>query len=46
MDDIATAYIAAFAIWAGGALFGLLVLWAVIRSAVLSALRKHSDDNS
>lgn len=36
--------IASFALWLGGFLIGLLILWAVIRSAVLSALRKHAED--
>ncbi|GAA2835116.1 hypothetical protein FB468_2350 [Leucobacter komagatae] len=38
-----------FAIWAiylGFFLLGLLILWLIIRGAVLSALRKHSDEQA
>ena len=44
MDNAQLALIFSLAIWAGGALLSLLLLWTIIRSAVLSALRKHSDE--
>ncbi|SJN12235.1 hypothetical protein FM113_14315 [Leucobacter sp. 7(1)] len=46
MDQTQLFALASIAIYIGGFLLGLLILWAVIRSAVLSALRKHSNENT
>ena len=44
MTDLNAMMVAVWAIYLGGFLLGLLILWAVIRGAVLSALRKHAED--
>lgn len=46
MNDAQLFLLANIAVSVGGFLLGLLILWAVIRSAVLSALRKHSDEQT
>ena len=42
MNDFDMAYVALLAFWLAGVIIGLWVLWAIIRGAVLSALRKHA----
>lgn len=44
MTDFDSAVLAVWAIYLGLFLLWLLIMWAVIRSAVLSALRKHSEE--
>lgn len=44
MDDLTLVSISVFAIYVGIFLISLLIFWAVVRSAVLSALRKHSQE--
>ncbi|MFF8818412.1 MULTISPECIES: hypothetical protein [Leucobacter] len=44
MTDLNAMMVAVWAIYLGGFLLGLLILWAVIRGAVLSALRKHAEE--
>lgn len=45
MDD-ATLMIVLYVVgWAFGVIITLWILWAIIRSAVLSALRKHTEEN-
>lgn len=46
MNDAQLFILANIAVSVGCFLLGLLILWAVIRSAVLSALRKHSDEQT
>ena len=46
MDQIAIFPYALLAIYLGFFLHGLLILWAIIRGAVLSALRKHSSETA
>lgn len=46
MNDAQLYLLANIAVSVGCFLLGLLILWAVIRSAVLSALRKHSDEQT
>lgn len=42
MDNVTLAAIASVCFYLLGFIIGLIILWAIIRGAVLSALRKHS----
>ena len=44
MDEITLAFISMWAFWLVGVIIGLWIAWAIIRGAVLSALRKHSEE--
>ena len=45
MDDAALLIVLYIVGWAIGVIITLWILWAIIRSAVLSALRKHTEEN-
>ena len=44
MDNLTLAIIGQTAFWLFGTIVGLWILWAIIRGAVLSALRKHAEE--
>ncbi len=44
MTDALMALIATIALSLFGSIIGLVIMWAIIRGAVLSALRKHADE--
>ncbi|WP_446428336.1 hypothetical protein [Leucobacter sp. 1207-22] len=44
MDYFTIAIIGRIAFWLFGVIVGLWILWAIIRGAVLSALRKHAEE--
>ena len=44
MNDVQLAFVSALAFYLAGVIISLLILWAIIRGAVLSALRKHSQE--
>lgn len=46
MDDFTLALVFQIVVWLFGVIVTLWVLWAIIRGAVLSALRKHADEQA
>ncbi|MHA3684720.1 hypothetical protein ACXR2W_10745 [Leucobacter sp. HY1908] len=46
MNDFIIALIGQIAFWLFGVIITLWVLWAIIRGAVLSALRKHAAEQA
>lgn len=44
MDEATLTLVLTVVIWLIGVIVTLWILWAIIRSAVLSALRKHADE--
>lgn len=46
MDYFTIAVIGQIAFWLFGVIVGLWILWAIIRGAVLSALRKHAEETA
>ncbi|WP_156175031.1 MULTISPECIES: hypothetical protein [unclassified Leucobacter] len=44
MPDTTLAWVLTIAVWLFFTIIWLWILWAIIRGAVLSALRKHSDE--
>ncbi|MBC9954324.1 hypothetical protein ICM05_06645 [Leucobacter sp. cx-42] len=42
MNEVTLLLIGTYAFWLAGIIISLWILWAIIRGAVLSALRKHS----
>lgn len=46
MTDQTLLLISSIALYLFGTIVGLIILWAIIRGAVLSALRKHADEQA
>lgn len=46
LDDATLAFIFGLSMWLLGVLITLVILWLIIRGAVLSALRKHADEQA
>lgn len=44
LPDPFLALVLSIVLWLLGAIITLVILWAIIRGAVLSALRKHADE--
>ncbi len=46
VDNPTALLFASITLWVCGFLLGILILWWIIRGAVLSALRKHADEQA